>query len=326
MLDKKPWFLRARLKTRQLLLLIAIEEEGNIHRAAETLHMSQPAASKLLKDLEDMIEVQLFERLPRGMRPTWYGEIMIRHARVALASLNEAGHEIQAMKSGHHGHVHIGCIQGPAVTLIPEVINRVITDHPQLCISLTVETSDILLERLIQSRLDITVSRLFAHHDKTHLHYQALAEEEICAVVRPKHPILKQNGLTLSNLQDCGWVVPPSESILRHRFDLMFQSEGLVPPSKLVESTAVVFIIRMLLQSDYLSLLPTDVAHYYASRDVVAVVPIDLSCNMDAFGVIVRTDWLLSPAAKIVYETLLDTSRDIYNAFPKKGRHGPQAP
>ena len=68
------WFIRARLKTRQLLLLVALAEEGNIHRAAQVLSMTQPAASKLLKDLEDVLEVPLFERLPRGMRPTWYGD------------------------------------------------------------------------------------------------------------------------------------------------------------------------------------------------------------------------------------------------------------
>ena len=53
--------------------------------------MSQPAASKLLKDLEDVLGISLFERLPRGMRPTWYGETMIRHARIALSSLTPGG-------------------------------------------------------------------------------------------------------------------------------------------------------------------------------------------------------------------------------------------
>ena len=53
-----PWFIRARLKTRQLMLLTAICDEGNIHRAAEVLNMSQPAASKLLKDLEDMLDIR----------------------------------------------------------------------------------------------------------------------------------------------------------------------------------------------------------------------------------------------------------------------------
>jgi molybdenum-dependent DNA-binding transcriptional regulator ModE len=99
------WFIRARLKTRQLLLLVALAEEGNIHRAAQVLNMTQPAASKLLKDLEDVLEVPLFERLPRGMRPTWYGETMIRHARMALASLNQAHDELTALKAGRFGHV-----------------------------------------------------------------------------------------------------------------------------------------------------------------------------------------------------------------------------
>ena len=58
------WFLRARLKTRQLLLLIALDDERNIHRAAEVLCMTQPAASKQLKDLEDMLDVKLFELGP----------------------------------------------------------------------------------------------------------------------------------------------------------------------------------------------------------------------------------------------------------------------
>jgi DNA-binding transcriptional LysR family regulator len=67
------WFLKARLKTRQLLLLIALDDFRNIHRAADELNMTQPAASKQVKDLEEMLGVRLFDRLPRGMEPTLYG-------------------------------------------------------------------------------------------------------------------------------------------------------------------------------------------------------------------------------------------------------------
>ena len=94
------WFIRARLKTRQLLLLVALAEEGNIHRAAQVLNMTQPAASKMLKELEEVLEVTLFERLPRGMQPTWYGESMIRHARMVLTNLNHAHDELSALKAG----------------------------------------------------------------------------------------------------------------------------------------------------------------------------------------------------------------------------------
>jgi DNA-binding transcriptional LysR family regulator len=119
------WFLRARLKTRQLLLLIALDDERNIHRAANELNMTQPAASKQLKDLEDMLGVPLFERLPRGMRPTIFGEAMIRHSRMALTSLSKAHEDIAALKSGLSGQVDVGVILSPSMALLPPAIARV---------------------------------------------------------------------------------------------------------------------------------------------------------------------------------------------------------
>src|SRR5471030_2763334 len=142
------WFLRARLKTRQLLLLIALDEQRNIHRAAEELHMTQPAASKQLKDLEDMLDVQLFERLPRGMRPTIYGEAMIRHSRMALTSLSKAHDDITALKSGLTGQVDVGAILSPGMNLVPAAIARVKQQSPLLRIGVEIESSNILLERM----------------------------------------------------------------------------------------------------------------------------------------------------------------------------------
>ena len=138
-----PWFIRARLKTRQLMLLTAICDEGNIHRAAAVLHMSQPAASKLLKDLEDMLGVTLFERQPRGMRPNWYGETLIRHARIALSSLREAGQEVDALKSGLAGHVSLGAITGPALSLVPQALALVARENPKLRVELHVSRNDL---------------------------------------------------------------------------------------------------------------------------------------------------------------------------------------
>jgi len=320
-----PWFLRARLKTRQLMLLVAIEEQGNIHRAAEVLNMSQPAASKLLKDLEDMLGVSLFERLPRGTRPTWYGEAMTRHARMALACLTEAGAEIEHLKAGHFGKVAVGAISGAAMTLLPPVVARVTGDQPGLRIALTVDSSDVLLEQLSQNRLDFLVARLFERHDKTHLHYQALAEEQVCAIARPDHPILQRRNLTLEDLVELGWIVPPSGSVLRHRFELMFQEASLEAPQRLIESAALVFVTRMLQQGDDLAVVPTDVARYYAEHGMVAMVPITLACTMDAFGIITRTDWLLSPAARVVLDALRETASELYGlslapATPRRGK------
>jgi len=306
------WFIRARLKTRQLLLLVALAEEGNIHRAAQVLSMTQPAASKLLKDLEDVLEVSLFDRLPRGMRPTWYGETMIRHARMALASLNQAHDELTALKTGHFGQVGIGAITSPGLSLLPAAVAQVKQAHPSLRISLDIETSPVLLDRLEQGQLDIVVGRLFAEHDKNNLRYEPLTEELVCAITRPGHPMLGMTGLTLRDVLSAGWIVPPAGSVLRHRFDLMFQQDGLTPPLHTIETSALLFITRMLQQSDMIAVLGSEVAQYYVAHGIAAVLPLPMPCHMDAFGIITRSDRLLSPAAKVMMRALKEVSMAQY--------------
>jgi len=322
MTNYNHWFIRARLKTRQLLLLVALAEEGNIHRAAQVLNMSQPAASKLLKDLEDVLEVPLFERLPRGMRPTWYGETMIRHARVALASLNQAHDELQAAKAGQFGQVSIGAITSPALVVLPEAVKMVKTNHPDLRVSLQIETSDVLIEKLNQNKLDILVARLFAQHDKSDLRYEVLTEEPISVVARPGHPMLESKDLQLKDMADAGWIVPPAGSVLRHRFELMFQELGLRAPVNLIETGALLFTTKMLQQTDMLSVLSTDVSHYYATHGLLSILPIDLPCQMEAFGIITRRDRLLSPAAEVMLCAIRVAAQTVYGLAPAEAMPG----
>jgi DNA-binding transcriptional LysR family regulator len=307
-----PWFVRARLKTRQLMLLIALDDEGNINRAAQVLSLTQPAASKLLKDLEDALGVLLFERLPRGMRPTVYGISLIRHARMALGSLGQAHDEIQALKGGRIGRVGVGAITSPGLVLLPPAVALLKREQPSLQVSLQIETSDVLMERLAQGKLDMLVARLFERHDKTALRYEALTEEPVCAVTRPGHPLLGTAKLSLRDLADACWIVPPAGSVLRHRFELMFQEQGLDAPTNLVETTALLFITRMLQQSDMVAVIAVDVARYYAQHGLMAPLPIQLACTMDDFGLITRTDRLLSPAATMMLRALKTCALTVY--------------
>jgi DNA-binding transcriptional LysR family regulator len=310
----RPWFLRARLKTRQLLLLVTLQDEGNIHRAAQVLSMTQPAASKLLKELEDQLGVALFERLPRGMRATWYGETMIRHARMALASLTQAHEEIESLKAGRFGQVSVGAITSPGLNLLPAAVAQVKLQHPSLRVQIAIETSDVLMERLAQGKIDMVVGRLFERHDKSDLRYEAIVEEPISAIARPGHPLLGATRLSLRDVAGCCWIVPPAGSVLRHRFELMFQEDGLEPPSDLIETTALLFVTKMMQGSEALGVIATDVARYYAQHGLVSILPIAMPCKMDAFGLITRTDRLLSPAAKVMLRALKSAALSAYGS------------
>ena len=315
MLDSNPWYVRTRLKTRQLLLLVALDEEGNIHRAADALSMSQPAASKLLRELEEMLDAPLFERMPRGMRPTLYGEVMIRHARSVVGSLDQAREEVLALKSGQLGRVAVGTITSPAVSLLPAAIAQVKQQHPGLSVSVEIDSSNVLLESLAQDKLDLVIVRLSVEHDKLHFRYEPLAEEQALAVARSGHPLLAAPSLTLADVVDASWVVPPAQSVLRHRFELMFQRQSLAPPSNVVESAELLFVTSLLSQSAMLAVLAAEVAHYYAAHGLLSILPLDMPLRMDDFGIITRTGQLLSPASTQVVRALKQVAGELYGAI-----------
>jgi DNA-binding transcriptional LysR family regulator len=306
------WFLKARLKTRQLLLLIALDDYRNIHRAADELHMTQPAASKQIKDLEEMLDVKLFERLPRGMEPTIYGETMIRHARMALTSLALAHDDILTLKAGLTGQVEVGVIMTPAMALLPRAIARVKEEAPLLRIGVQLETSNLLLDKLQHGTLDFMIGRIFDTGDTSGLIYEELTEEPACAVVRPGHPLLERKDLALQDIAPLPWIVPPHGSSLRYRFDMMFRRAGLEPPANVVDTTAMLMITALLQQTDSLHVMPIEVAQYYASLNVMRILPIEIPCKMDAFGIIRHQDHLLSPGADLLLRAVRAAAKEIY--------------
>lgn len=311
-MDTNPnWFLRARLKTRQLLLLIALDEQRNIHRASEELHMTQPAASKQLKDLEEMLGVQLFDRLPRGMEPTIYGETMIRHARMALTSLSLAHEDIVAIKAGLAGQVDIGTIMTPGIELLPKAITRTKQQAPRLRIGVEMEQSNILLEQLQRGRLDFMIGRIPERHSSEGLSYEELGDEPACAVVRPGHPLLSARKLSLRELASQAWILPPQGSILRARCELMFRRAGLEVPINVIDTTAVLLVTPLLQQTDALNVMPVAVAKYYESQGVLNILPIELPCRMDAYGIITVEGHIMSPGASLLLKSVREVAREL---------------
>ena len=92
----------------------------------------------------------------------------------------------------------------------------------------------------------------------------------------------------------------------------MFQEEGLSAPNDLIETTALLFMTKMLEQSDLIGVVASDVALYYQEHGLVAILPVELPCKMDAFGLITRTDRLLAPAAQVMLRAIKAVAHDVY--------------
>ena len=307
---------RHQLKTRQMALLMAIDETRNLHQAAQATHMSQPAASKMLKDMEELFGVALFERLPRGMRPTVYGETLVRHVRMALDNLAQGQSAMSALQAGLSGQVNLGVILTPSMTLVPQAIAATKAEAPHLSIGVEVATSDVLVEQLKRGRLDFLIARIPAQEEDLKLVYEDLSEVTECAVVRVGHPMLQCTSLTLQDLGAGAWILSPRGSILRHQFDMLFRRHGLAAPGNVIETTAMSVIKALLQQTDFLHLMPVEVARYYVASGELAILPVELPCNMDSYGLIMRSDHVLSPGANLLLGHIRRVASSLYSGQP----------
>lgn len=306
------WSQQIRLKTRHLMLLVALAEQRNLHQAAAALQITQPAGSKQLREVEDILQAPLFERLPRGMEPTVFGAAVIHHARTVLARLALAEEELATLKTSWSGQVDIGAIMSASMTLLPNVIIRVKQATPLMRIGVTVDASNLLLAQLMRGKLDFLVARILDTDRAADLHFEALADEPMCVVARVGHRLQRADGLQLADLAGAAWLMPPRDSVLRHRSEAMFRRAGLAQPGNVVDTHALPLIIPMLMNTDSLYLMPLDVARYHVALGILGIVPIEIALRMDAFGIVTRRNDVLSPSAQIVLETLRTAATEIY--------------
>jgi DNA-binding transcriptional LysR family regulator len=306
----------ARIKTRQLVLLAHLDRERSVLRAAEAVGMSQPAASKLLRELEEFLGVRLFERHARGIEPTQYGEILVRHAHSVLAEIRRAQEEVDALKQGRLHRVSIGTVVSPGAELVPMAISLLEQRHPQMIVSVEVDYSRPMVAKLLDGRLDIVIGRILDPPDAAHLHFEALAEEPHSLIARPQHPLARRRKLGVSDLVAHTWILPPDESILRERLTAMFLQHGLGLPQRIVETSSLPLITNLLRCTDMLVALPAEVVRPYCNAGMLAVLPIDLGVHMDSFGIITRRGHGLARGAAETLAALREAVAVVYGARP----------
>lgn len=305
-------FVRSHLKMRHLVLLVELGRHGSILHAALAAHLTQPAASKLLGELEHALGVPLFERLPRGVQATRYGEVMIRRAGAALAELDAAHQEVMELQSGLSGRVAIGSVLTPSTGLLPEAIQRLKRTHARVQVAITVDTSKVLIQRLRAGELDLVIGRVLDADSVDELGFEPITDEPHSLIVRAGHPLLERSTLQLADLQREAWIMPPPGSILRDRLTALFLSAGLDQPIETVETLALPVVTTLLSQSDRIVALPEELVQSHLDAGVLAVLPFDPGLRMDVYGIVTRRQHQLSPGAEAALQTLREVAHERY--------------
>jgi DNA-binding transcriptional LysR family regulator len=278
-----------RLRYKHLHMLIALGSSQNLHRASQMLNMSQPAATRMLHEIEEMFGCELFERLPRGMRPTALGRQLLLFAETALNGLNRCAEDLAARQQGGYGYLTIGTIMGAAPRLVMNTIAEIKALQPQLRIRITGDTSDQIIRSLEQGKIDLAVARRNAAMDSQHYAFEPLGNERLMLVVRKGHPLLRRRRLTLQELVGAWpWILQPESSPARIAFDGALERLALPQPADIIECGSVYAMQQLVQLTNALMVLSETALGDYLKMGLVKALPLDIEERMAPFGLLWR--------------------------------------
>lgn len=246
-----------RIKFRHLVCFLEVARQRSFAKAADALAVSQPAISKTLKELEEILAASLFERGRSGVTLTAAGVDFMRYAGPCVQALRDG---VNVLRGGAHeaGLVRVGVLSTVESLLIPEVVRRLHERHAALVVSVATGPSAFLLAQLRVGELDLVVGRMTDSPEIQGLTFEHLYSESMTLVVRPGHPLLARAPADLERLGDYPLVLPFAGTTIRKYADSLFVQCGVAQPRQRLETISVALSRRYVLCSDALWVAPLD--------------------------------------------------------------------
>jgi DNA-binding transcriptional LysR family regulator len=274
-----------RLKIRHLEVFMTLVETGSQSATAELLHVTQPALSKWLRELEQDVGCALFER-GRPLKLTIYGQVVLRYAQRVLGDSTRTSNELDALLAGSSGRVRVGVLRTVATILLPRVIMRCRREAPKVRITVHEDSLDHLLPQLERHELDCILGRMQGEALNAEVFSEALYEEPVCAIVRPGHPLLKKRRVEWREAAAYPWIVPLAGTPMRVRLEAEFAAAGLSSPGDAIESMSLLTNQKLLHESDMISVVSRQLATHYAGTGSLAILPLPMRFALGPVGLL----------------------------------------
>ena len=298
-----------RIKFRHLLCFLEIARQRSFAKAADALAVSQPAISKTLKELEEILAATLFERSKQGVSLTPAGVAFMRYAGPCVQALRDG---VNSLRGGEHeaGQVRVGVLSTVESLLIPEVVHRLHQRHSAFVVSVATGPGAYLLGQLRVGELDLVIGRMTDSPDIAGLTFEHLYSESMTLVVRPAHPLLRAGDNLIEQLSDYPVVLPNAGTTIRKHADSLFVQCGVSPSRQVLETLSPALSRRYVLSSDALWVAPQDSVYLAVKRGELVELPLKIREPGGSVGICRNTALVLPLAAEAFCDVLREASAD----------------
>lgn len=239
-----------RLRMRHLELLSLLGTENTVRAAAQRMALTQPALSKMLREVEESFGAQLFLRSRTGVVPTAAGRHLTVYATATLNGLAAIGSDVQRIAGGEAIRLRLGTFS--VIPCVPRAIARLTQRAPGTTVRVQEGHGSALLSALAAGEIDCIVAalppELLQAANVDLLRIETLYEDELCVVAAATHPLVRARHLRWDQLAGVRWALPPQESLLRRGVIDMHLRAGIVPPSPVAEMMSPVLLTQLIEQ------------------------------------------------------------------------------
>lgn len=284
---------------RDLRYFETIAELQHLGRASAQLHRTQPALTSSIRRLEAACGAVLFEKSGRGIRLTEAGRVLLKWAQRMRLDVDDARRELQSMGGGLSGHVRIGIVPTAAQFILPAVARQLLQEAPGVTLRTEVGLVDSLKARLQAGELDLMVATQGSAEPGWHS--KPLAEDVIVVAASRRHPVFRKRA-TLADLSAHSWALQPPGAPTRDWLDHTFERAGLPRPRVQVETTMLLMLPALIVESGLLSFISR--MHLQGASRIRGLeeVPVRGAQMRRRLVVTYRENRFLSPAAARLIE------------------------
>lgn len=259
---------------RQLRAFLAVVETGSLGRAAEFLHLTEPAVSRIIRRLEDQLQVQLFERRTTGMELTSFGQALLPYANLLSAEAGHAVDEINALRGLDRGTLRIGAVASAAIMILPAVMDRILERWPGLQIQITEAVEDKLADALTTNTIDIVLSGAIPESADIVQVGEHKFSDHYMVIASASHPLQGRKVLSMRDLEGMQWIMPAAEAEPRKLFNSLVARIGGPPPLISVETRSPAAIKAMVAETKFLGWLPEPLFRAEQAAGLIHPLPV----------------------------------------------------
>lgn len=306
-----------RLKFRDLTLLDAVVRWKSMAKAATYLHVSQPAVSKAIAELEHVLGARLLDRGRRGVVPTPHGRALLKRGAAIFDELRQGVSEIEFLSDPTAGEVRIATSEPMAAGLLPAIIERLSRRNPRVAIFVTQSPIGSLqfhaprYPELRERNVDLVLGPIIKPFDEEELEVEPLFDDHLVVATGIRNPWARRRAVALAELIDEAWCMLPVDSLVGSLCVEAFRANGLDGPRKSVVSISVQLQIGLLATQRFLTILPRSLIHFSGRRFSIKPLPIELPIPPVSVGVTTLKNRTISPAAQLFIRTAREVAQPM---------------